>query len=66
MTVQPSVPRELMGGPLNLQIVWRNPQPRPMLKTLVKQIVADVYGGLYAVHNRGELKVFELILRRAA
>jgi len=49
-----------------LQIVWRNPQWRPRRKALVEQIATDDYGALYAVRNENEMKVFELILHRAA
>jgi len=32
---------------------------------MVKQIVVDPYGALYAVHNTEEVKVFELIVSRS-
>jgi len=49
-----------------LQIVWRNPELRLAKKPLVVQIVADAYGALYAVLTPDEMKVFELIVHRAA
>jgi len=57
---------EWNGGRLNLQIVWRNPQPQPTMRPMIEQIVVDACGALYAVHNTEEVKVFELIRRPAA
>jgi len=51
---------------MKLQIVWRNPQPPRATKLLVKQIVADAYGARYEVRSAHEIKVFELLERRAA
>jgi len=53
-------------GIMKLEIVWRNPQPPGTRKLLVKQIVADAYGALYAVRSAHEIKVFELLESRAA
>jgi hypothetical protein len=49
-----------------LQIVWRNPQSRVTHKPRVEQIVEDAYRALYAVRRSDEIKVFELIVSRAA
>ena len=57
---------EWIGGRLNLQIVWRNPQSRVTPKPHVEQIVEDACGALYAVRRSDEIKVFELIVNRAA
>jgi hypothetical protein len=51
---------------LKLQIVWRNPQSRVTQEPHVEQIVEDAYGALYAVRRSDEIKVFELIVNRAA
>lgn len=51
---------------LNLQIVWRNPQPQPTMRPMIEQLVVDACGALYAVHNTEGVKVFELIGRPAA
>jgi hypothetical protein len=57
---------EWIGGRLKLQIVWRNPQSRVTQEPHVEQIVEDAYGALYAVRRSDEIKVFELIVNRAA
>ena len=49
-----------------MQIVWRNPQSHATPKPRVEQIVEDAYGALYAVRRSDEIKVFELIVSRAA
>jgi len=49
-----------------LQIIWRNPLPPGATKLLVKRIVADEYGALYEVRGAHQLKVFEVLERRAA
>ena len=54
------------GKFMALQIVWRSPELRLAKKPLVVQIVADAYGALYAVLTPDEMKVFELIVHRAA
>ena len=56
----------VIGGPLNLQIVWRNPQSRLTPKLRVEQVVQDAYGALYAVRRSDQVTVFELIVNRAA
>jgi len=62
----PAAKLNLEQGSMALQIVWRNSQWRPRRKALVEQIAADHHGALYAVRNENEMKVFELILHRAA
>lgn len=51
---------------MKLEIVWRNPAPRPVVKRRIEQIVADDLGAIYAVHGADEMTVFDLILRSAA
>jgi len=46
--------------------VDRGPLVATNMRPMVKQIVVDPYGALYAVHNTEEVKVFELTVCPAA
>jgi hypothetical protein len=49
---------------LTMHIVWRNPATLSATKPQIEQLVADDYGAIYGVRIDGEIKAFELILRR--
>ena len=51
---------------MTLEIIWRNPASRAVVKPRIEQLVADDFGAVYAVRSADETTVFEVVLGSAA
>ncbi len=50
---------------MELQIVWRNPQPLNNIEHTLHKISSDQFGAVYSVTDRDLTQEFELILGAA-